>query len=431
MKVLSFDIGTTNIKSILYIDKKVVLRESKRIKTKQSGEIQTQNSLEILAYLKEKIDSLEDLDRIVLSVPMHTLILLDNRYEPISEMMLWSDRRGTENILNLDKKIRNDFQKITHVPVHSMTPFSKILWIKSNGVNYCYLSDLKSYLMVHLTGEFVTDISTAASWGMVNHDTLMWDEKILKHLDVDRETLPNITSIYSRFTYNKIEVIIGATDGVMATRGVEALENQLVLSIGTSIGLRKLTKNKQFNPKLFSYYAYDDLYLVGTASNNGGNLFDYVNDNIRKIKFSEYIDMLNHKPPKIFAIPYAYGERGPFWKEGLSLKFKGEGNIDDKVQSILLGMFANLKLMIEQVDSLHEEILVTGNFMRDPALRQHAADIIERRLVFIEDEDAVCSAFMTDISKDRVIYYPRENHDLNQYMNKSMEYIRKYAEKRE
>ncbi len=424
MRILSFDIGTTNIKAVLYDGNRNKNKYMQRINTIEDGEKRYQNVDEIFDFIDNLIQKIPNLNRVVLSVPMHTTILLDDKYEPLSEMMLWSDRRSRHLLEVIPEIVKEEIQSSTHVPLHSMTPFSKILWLNEQKLKYSYISDLKSYLMKKLTGNFVTDLSSAAAWGMLNHKNLVWDEYILKYLNISKNVLPSLSEPNRIYKSGDIDVVIGSTDGVMANKGVSPEKEQLVLSIGTSIGLRRLTRNKELKKNMFSYYAGGNYFLEGTASNNGGNLFEYVNAHIMKISFEDYTSLVNQAPPKVMAIPYAYGERGPYWIENVTLKWDRECSNIDKVHSLLLAMFANLKIMFEMSASQTDnDILVTGNFLSNDNISQFTADMLERTIIISNGEEAVCNAGVGIISQNLKKFVPEENSKNLEYINKVMKYI--------
>lgn len=443
MAILSVDIGTTNIKSLVYEDQNVVASFSKRITTFSSGLSERQDATFIKDYLMEHIETLKEsypLSNIVLSSPMHTLILLDSEYNPVSNMYLWSDRSGEDMVLKYKEDL-DSFYQINGTPNHAMTPLTKLLKLRESESLEAYgIADLKSYIMKHLCGEFVTDVSSASASGLYDQKTRSWSEVICEFCGISKDQLPEVVEIDTRY-FNGLTLTIGSTDGVMANRGTQIEPNQLVLSVGTSVGVRNLYTFPKLHPqgKSFSYDAGLGKWLNGNASNNGGNLFDWLSETYYggTLSFEHFIEIVCGKLTDLYATPFVYGERGPWWVAQLKqdfLNLEAHHTSEDKVQSIILAMFSNIDLMIDSLDNTSEDpILLTGGFLRDERLIQCLSDYLQKPLASIVDENAVCHAGVLLIEPTMAfeanrIIEPQLNQDLVDYKNKSKAYLKAFVE---
>lgn len=445
---LSFDIGTTNIKSMVTRNEKILEVQSVRLETHQEGLTMTQDPSVILDIIKKRIQAVDKtygLESFVLVTAMHTLILLNQAYQPMEPMMLWSDNRG-ESVADVSNKKMLQYYFRTGTPYHPMSPFVKLKTFDQGYLANCLISDLKAYLMVHLTGEFVSDVSSASASGLMNIHTQSWDQKILNELMLKQDHLPIIKPCdFTTTTHcfdRPIGVMVGSTDGVMANLGTQTSNRQCVLSVGTSVGIRTLSDVRILDSKgkTFCYCAPNGQFLIGNASNNGGNLYDYIAHHLfdGHLSFEDFIEMIGSGIPKTYATPFVFGERGPFWIKNLRLTFSEQSvNNQEKAQAIIYGMLSNIYLLKQSIASVvsSDPICLTGGFFNDTRLVQLLADLCQHDVICVEDENAVCVAAMhlltqTPIHQTSHRVKHKKNNALIQYRAQASAYIMQYVDQK-
>lgn len=427
MRTLVFDIGTTNIFALVYIKDKVEDVTSVSIETSNHH---TQDPKFILSTVQNLIKKYHDqykIKEVVFSTAMHTLIYLDENFEATSKMMLWSDTHAEFIFDSLPKETQDAIYKRTGTPLHSMSPLSKILKDKPRSP---YISDLKAYLMKHLCGVFVSDYSSASASGLWHLKNKDWDEAILKLAAISKDALPKTVEIDTVFAYQDIErisVVIGSTDGVLANRGIANLE-EIVVSAGTSMGIRKLTKDIIVEGG-FCYYAGFDTYLVGEASNNGGNVLSWIRESLKpQLRYEKITDYVLESNFDVMCIPYIFGERGPFWKDGITAQINAGYTQKETVQALIYGIFSHAKLMIQSIDDQHEFVYLTGGLFNNKELRCLFSNILEKDFIVYEDDLAVSYGLLSlvnpDIDKASILYHKHEKDTvLQDYITKYIEYL--------
>ena len=432
MNVLTFDIGTTNIRAVYFSNELVVLTLNETIKTHVVDKKTTQNANEILQLVQtmmQKANAHSRVDTLVFSTPMHTLLYLDEHYNPIEEMILYTDRRSEHVFDTLSTQAKKSLYENTGTPLHSMNPLSKLMLHQDD---FNYVCDLKAYLLVHLCGEFVSDYASASSSGLWNMHTKTWDKEALKLAHLNETQLPTLKEIDASFKClnGETKIILGASDGVMATRFFNQ-KDTLVLNIGTSIGIRKLTNTKEVNGG-FCYYAGFDQWLVGHASNNGGNLYSWLNKHYfnENLSFEAFVSILKEPMTPHFSIPFVFGERGPWWRDGLSHSIKALAK-KDVAQSLIYAMFTNIGFMLEKMDYHHEEILLTGGFLSHPTLRKIFADYLECHVLYLEEDLSIHYALLELVQPiERLLALEAYAYEVNEvyreYRKKSKQAILNY-----
>ncbi|WP_159633183.1 FGGY family carbohydrate kinase [Erysipelothrix anatis] len=407
-RILSIDIGTTNIKAAFFYGNRYIDIQTREVTTYSNGRRQTQNPEDILKSVRTLIETgidIHDITDVVITTAMHTLIY-ETELDEFSEMIIWSDNRS-EAVIEVLQTTSIPFYQKTGTPIHPMSPVTKLYQVRNESVYRIH--DLKSYLMIHLTGLFLTDVSSASASGCFNIHTHCWDGEILDVIHRSPIQFPEVVTVthQARMTNSKqdITITIGSTDGVMASHFFREKayldQSPYVMSIGTSIGLRYYAQQPVLSKtgNTFCYILNEGSYLCGNASNNGGNLYQWVNQTYFKntLSFERLIELLELADPdemELYAKPYAFGERGPFWRIHQSMKLSFESNSSEQIaQAIFLGMLANIDLMLESLAfERHMPLFVTGGFLKNQRMAQRVADLLGVILIQVADENSVCEA---------------------------------------
>ncbi len=375
---LGIDIGTTNLKIIAFDNElEQVARVQKTYITYfREDRFVEQEVEDIYAALIDGLleisvlVSLRQVASISFSSAMHSLILLDKEFNFISQNIIWSDNRASDLV---DKfKMEADwlsYYEATGTPVHPMSPFAKLMWFKDNGVlaDAEYIFGIKEYLIFRLSGEYISDYSIASATGLMNIHKLEWDSAALDYLDLNEAKLPKLVDVDYKTSLNNpevkrilhlnkdIKIVIGGSDGSLTNLGANVLtEGDATLTIGTSAAIRMTADSPLLDKegRLFSYYIKDGKWLIGGASNNGGNVLSWLN----RVMFSgneTVFDSLSLAISEtsigadgLLFLPFLNGERAPYWDADLRASFLGlqsSHSKNDLIRAILEGMFFNIK----------------------------------------------------------------------------------------
>src|SRR5664279_2021775 len=174
------DIGTTSVKTIAFS------REGKSI-TEQSiaypighpfPEWSEQNPEEIFQALYKTVEKiLQELSPHLpvlcsFSSAMHSLIVVDRSGTAISPSIIWADNRAADEAekIHAEKKAWTLYEH-TGLPVHAMSPFCKLLWLRENQKElfdraYKFVG-IKEFIFYKLFGTWSVDVSMAAATGLM------------------------------------------------------------------------------------------------------------------------------------------------------------------------------------------------------------------------------------------------------------------------
>jgi glycerol kinase len=111
--------------------------------------------------------------------------------KPLSNMIVWQDRRS-EGICAALGVHRDDFARRTGLVLDPYFSAPKQAWIRKNVTRDGVVTTSDSWLLHQLTGEFVTDVSTASRSLVTDLESTEWDRALLDLFDLGEERLPVI-----------------------------------------------------------------------------------------------------------------------------------------------------------------------------------------------------------------------------------------------
>lgn len=406
MHELGIDIGTTNIKLSYYVNRQLIKEQSQPVITyyEDRGKVYQKPS-DILEAIIRGVRLLElvdlDLTQIALSAPMHSIMAVCDSLEE-ERLYIWSDNQAAEWVKEFKKTdIAQLFYEKSGTPIHPMSPFAKIAWFKQSWPNFTEVSQwlgIKEWLMYQLVGHNVVDYSIASATGLFNIHRLEWDKDILsfcgittdqlaRPVDTDAvfEILPEMAQ-RMRLTPG-LSITIGASDGCLASlASFIATGETTTVTLGTSGAVRKLSDEMILDSqgRTFCYYLNRNYWVVGGATNNGGQVLDWAGKMFFEdvTAFYSQIDQILTQTTiganNVLFYPYLNGERAPLWDANATAKFDGlkvTHTRYDMLRAVIEGIIFNLKLIADLIRVNDEPIILSGGFFNNKNLIQLTANI--------------------------------------------------------
>ncbi|GLB47063.1 gluconate kinase [Philodulcilactobacillus myokoensis] len=433
--IIGVDIGTTSVKVVLYNTQGQVKGYANNGYPlyQDTSDMAEEDPEQIFSAMVNGIRTLskkmhlskgDNLKGVSFSCAMHSLILLDDHHNPITRAITWGDNRAVKYADELKENgIGKELYQKTGTPIHPMTPLTKIIWFKHEQPDLYHKArwfvGIKEYVIYRLFGVLKEDYSIANATGMFNIYKMDWDDQALQLTGVKRDQLPELVDTTYQLKglkedYAKLmridkdtPFVIGASDGPLANLGVNAIKPGVeAVTIGTSGAVRIVTDKPKIDPKgrVFCYYLYKNMWVIGGPVNNGGIVFRWVRDQLcapekvtaEQLKMDPY-DLLTKIASKVPAgsdglifHPFLGGERAPIWDANARGSFFGLTRIHTRahmIRSALEGIVYNLytvSLALEEVCGTPKSIQATGGFARSPLWRQMLADIFEQDVTIPE-----------------------------------------------
>ncbi|WML27968.1 gluconokinase [Neobacillus sp. OS1-33] len=417
--VIGLDIGTTSVKACVFDLKGNLIAEAERMNTfnyPQQGWVE-QDPIEIeqsaVQAIKEAIHKSgiekHDLISIGFSAAMHSLICVDETGSPISPALIWADGRSYPQAESVIETMGNEVYSETGTPVHPMTPFVKLLWMKETKyepyLQAKYFMSIKEYLLQCWFNQRVIDYSMASATGLFNPSTHTWNQKLLTLTGIHEVQLSRIVPPTEVLTGIKPQIaeemgidpelsfVIGAADGQLANLGIGAiLPGEVAVSVGTSGAIRQIASGVKIsdNQETFCYSFTEDSSIIGGPTNNGGIALQWLKDLLNDQRsFTEFLADAEKVPlgsDGILFLPYLNGERAPIWNQrakgnfyGLSITHKKEHFIRAVLEGITFNLF-QIGKALERLAGKHQKIYVNGGLSRSRLWLQMMADVFEAEI---------------------------------------------------
>ena len=382
------------------------------------------------------VNEVEQLE-IILTTAMHSVQLINEDGTLSGGVLTWADTRGAEIIKKQSDETLTIQYNRTGTPIHSMNPYFKLLSVYEKGKR---VGSLKDLLFYRLTGEWVLDVSNAASSGLLNLESLTWDDLSLSEIGLEVNLLPRIEPVdytvraFPTLFDAKVSVTIGTSDGISSNYVFNDLEDIAVLSIGTSHAVRVINKEPQLNYQYqnFAYNIKEGQYLIGLPSNNGADVLSWTNK-VFNSSFEE-LNLVAAKRPHTESIfvPYLNGERAPIWNEaatGNLFDITRVSSRESVLYSIILGMIFNIKHNVSVLEELTDfkAIGLVGGVTELDAFPQLISDILGYKLYIPVMKNAET---LGSIAVVKDIELPREYRIVEPRFGQSYDALfKKYLEK--
>ena len=331
------------------------------------------------------------------------LLLLDERGEPISPVITYADTRASDDA----KTLRGKFDEIevlqrTGCRIRANYHPAKLRWLARTQPELLkrtrWIVSLSDYLRMKLSGArapLPTSTSIAAWTGLLNRQTLGWDEAWLHTLSTSLEQLPTLNEApqdigaaaktWPMLAQAKLCAAIG--DGAAANVGSGCVDNaRIAATIGTTAAMRIASARApdQLSPALWCYRVDQQLALIGGATSEGGNVIEWVSKSF-KIDLGEAENVfLTERPDQhgLTVLPMFAGERSPGFADHASGTFHGlrlETKPIDILRACMESIAYRLAIIFDSLRPIAQpsaNIVVSGGaLMASSFWRQMIADV--------------------------------------------------------
>ncbi|MDN5337343.1 MAG: gluconokinase [Thermotogaceae bacterium] len=408
--IIGIDIGTEGLRAVTFDEQNKEFKEFKENYRVYfpAPEQAIQKPEEIFNAFKRILKNFSAVDSkiyIGFSSVFHSILALDTKFIPITDSIIWADRRAVAEKEFLEKEYGSRFfYERTGCPLHAMYWPAKILWIKKRIQNVAKFSSIKSYLIYRITGKLIEELSLASGTGIFNIHQQKWDKEILEILDLNERELPELVSPYElikakndfskEMGFDEIYIIPGAGDGVLANFGVGAIDSKTaVVTVGTSGAVRLFFNEPILDNEGTATWCYlfdEKNYVLGSAINNGGIVLMWLRETMKFDSYEEIIDEAMKSSPGakgLVFLPYLNGERCPNWVEkykGVIVGLTSLHSRNDIARSALEGIGFRVKDMLESVKKVGrispERIIATGGFTNSKDWIQIVSNILGEKL---------------------------------------------------
>lgn len=199
---------------------------------------------------KELVQDIDvnDIAAISFSGQMMGCICVDKEGRALRNALIWADMRATKEEEMIRERIsEEDFYHLTGHKISPSYGGQKLMWVKNNEPeiyeNTYKMLNCKDYIILKLTGEFVTEYTDASSTNLLDLNKLEWSDRLLEVMGIDREKMPALlksTDVAGTVTdeaakacglVSGIPVVCGGGDGVCAAVGTGCTKEGIATAV--------------------------------------------------------------------------------------------------------------------------------------------------------------------------------------------------------
>jgi xylulokinase len=182
---------------------------------------------------------------------IRSIAFLDKYFGTVYPGIVWSDTRSSKTVDRLNDEMEDFLVEVTGNQAATNFSLSQILWMKENHPEVIektrYYVTPKDYVIYRLTGKLASDSSTQSGSLLLDIDRKDWSNRLLIRLGISRECLPVILrsiDVVGRITKTAAEnsglmsgmpVVVGGGDNDCAAIGSGAyISGTTSISLGTA-----------------------------------------------------------------------------------------------------------------------------------------------------------------------------------------------------
>lgn len=434
--IIALDEGTTSARTILYDTKlnKIIAKSQQSFEQyyPSDGWVE-QNATQIWECQKRTLDDIvsqvnaDEVYGIGITNQRETVIAWDRHTgKPISNAIVWQDRRTSKMIDKLPLGIKRKIKARTGLIPNAYFSASKMKWIIENvptakkliAKNQLCLGTVDSYLSYMLTGEFVTDTTNASRTMLYNINDMAWDKELCEYFKIPTECLPKVVDSNALVGMCKgygipLCGIIG--DQQSSLVGQACLKKGMAKATygtGCFVLLNTGAELKKTN-NLLTTIGYTingkTSYALEGSIYSACNAIDWLKEKLKA--FSNYKDidkMCNDIPHTdgVYFVPAFTGLGAPYWNDsargtivGMTLATDCRHIVRACMESIAYSVCAVAKEMAKNGLAI-KELHVDGGGSKNNFLLQFQSDILQRNILrsAISESTAMGAIFMVGLN---------------------------------
>lgn len=420
--VIGVDVGTTHIKSILYLESGFAIKEEKTdtpLRADKQGNLYFAE--EIWQIVKGQIERLLQcregkIAGIAITGMAEAGLVVDKKAgTPLSDILPWFDGRTSGLADEIGEKAERELFKSTGLRNSYKYGIYKFLWLLKNrelNKETCLWLSMCDYIAYRLTGKFVTDPTFAARTYAYDISAGKWDEKHLAQYGLRTDNFPEVVPSGKVFGACKlfdgeiIPVAICGHDHVCAAYGLLAGRTDAICdSAGTAetyIGRIAPSEKKEFDFESGAVYGpFVDkgwFYMLNIPS-SGHSLEWYrkklMPEELSYEKLNQAMESEGRKPTDILYFPWLTGTGSPWYASDMKAAFIGIKESDDGgkiIKAIAEGIQYQAAWLLSMMESVHggrKNILIcAGGQTKNSVLMQLKADILNKTVYVPRESEA-------------------------------------------
>jgi xylulokinase len=353
-----------------------------------------------------------DIAAVSFSGQMMGVVAVDNAGEVVRSAIIWSDTRSNDQARQLEDALgmKGIYEITGHRPSSSYC-LEKLMWIRDEQPDI-YARTYKSlcckdYIIMKLTGKFVTDPSDASGTNAFDLNTFEWSDEILNAAGIDKDKMPDVlasTDVAGTVTAEASRqcglkegtpVVVGGGDGACASVGAGSVRPGITYNcLGTASWVSSTTEAPIYDENMmlfnFAHLVPGLVAPMGTMQAAGASFTWAINKfySREELESPQKFDIINGGIAEapvgangVVFLPYLSGERAPRWNpnaRGAFIGLKMDTTREDMMRAVLEGIAMNLNVILKGIREhapVSDTVTTIGGFAQSGVLRQILADV--------------------------------------------------------
>jgi gluconokinase len=426
MTILVLDVGSSSARALLFDEDAhlipgAVVVEKYEIQTEPPGA-----AILNMPALQEKVEAcIEGIlqhpaAQSIRAVGMDTLVGnlmgIDAQGQLITPIYTYADTRSAHDVQMLKRRVDAEVvHQRTGCLLHTAYHPARLHWLQRTEPDLfsrveAWL-DIGTYLYSQWFHKAPISYSVASWSGLLNRAQLEWDGGWLTLLSLAPDQFPvlddynttvsGLTSDYAARwpLLRAVPFCLPIGDGVAANVGSGCVDRSFIaLTVGTTAALRTITDEALplVPAGLWSYRVNRQLHLLGGATSEGGNIFQWARETLIGLDDDMENALLECSPDShgLTFLPLLAGERSPGWlpdATGAIIGLRLSTTPLDLLQAALEGVAHRLALIYEQLTHIANkdaQIVASGGaLVASPAWTQMIANALNQPLYITSETE--------------------------------------------
>lgn len=417
--IASIDVGTTNVKGAL-ITRDGAIHASCQVEidtlydddyVEQDPEQWWKAFIEITNTWHRAGVHFNDIAMISLCGQMQDVIPIDRSGSPVRNAILYSDTRAEKQAARILEKSK-EIESCTRNECNAATPFAKIKWLEENEPSNftrtaSFLFSSKDFLIYHLTDKSATDVTTAATTGLMDMEKRAWLSDLAEEEGVSVWQLPDLhepEEIAGHVTRYASEctgfvpgtpVLCGQGDAGATTSGAGVVHpGDRYMYVGTTGWVATTTSDiDTSSTAIFQLAHLSKQYIKVIPLTNVGSAHEWAVQTLcrefsdKEAAYNTFENMVRSTIPAengVLFLPYLTSERFPVHVSqaaGSFLRVSSSTTSSHLARAVMEGIAFSIRQSMETLTAPQDKpITLLGGGTRSKALAQIMSDICQREL---------------------------------------------------
>jgi gluconokinase len=423
MTVLVLDIGSSSARALLFNDRAELIpgasvSQPHAFTTTPPGAA-TLDPVRLRGEAEACLDAIlqhsaaRDIRVVGMATFVGNVLGVDTAGEPVTPIYTYADTRSAEDVEGFKRELDAEhIHQRTGCLLHTAYQPGRLAWLKRTEPDlyeraHLWL-DVGTYLYRVWFAREVPCSYSVASWsGMLNRADLTWNNPWMQALNLNESALPPLADIGDTVmglnaayaerwpALRDVPFCLAVGDGAAANIGCGCVdESHIALTVGTTAALRMVSRDilPTAPPGLWAYRVDAAHHLIGGATSEGGNIFQWVEQTMQLE--ADWSARLANRPPDAHGLtflPLLAGERSPGWvgdATGALVGMRLSTTPLDILQAALEGVALRLSLIADQLGQRNAPIVGGGGALAaSPEWAQMIANALNRPLSIPQEKE--------------------------------------------